>query len=122
MEIAQTRSNGSGCLIFLILGVLALWLLPAMLITDAPAVGDYQHAVEKHGAVVVDEIGNCLLNRGARAIMQHPLSKRLAKICQVDIGRWGIEIDESDGRLVTRFIAGSMFEDVIAYLTKMQYK
>ncbi len=82
-----------------------------------------EHATVKHGsdAVAVQE---CLVKNGTYQIWKNPQNNRLANICHLDDGRFGLFITEETGDPVTAFIKNKMrdFADVVRYLENSGYK
>jgi hypothetical protein len=85
---------------------------------------DAQHAIDRHGIESYQAIQDCLKSNGAMMILRHSINGRVAKVCRVDAGRYGIEIDEPDGTFKTSFIPKwyDTFYKVIQYLEQGRYQ
>ena len=100
-----------------IMSVLIFGLLLAFLIAFSMA-----HAVERHGtdAVIVK---TCQETSGNFETWDNPETNRSANIVCLPDGRFGLEICESDGSMVTCFIKDKMkrIEQVYNYLKNRGY-
>lgn len=74
------------------------------------------HALERHGneAVMVKQ---CLDQNGPLQIWQQP-NGRVAKVCQLDNGQYGILIEDANGNNITAFVKNKSrtLQQVMQYL------
>lgn len=82
------------------------------------------HAVQRHGEQVVESIDQCFNKNGPMAQFQNPTTGRKAEICQMDDGKFALQVREGNtGRIVTKFIKDKMrsFDQVAQYLKNCGY-
>lgn len=80
------------------------------------------HAVERHGADAL-LVRQCMNDRPPIETWFHPSTGRQASICQIDDGRFGIQIEEA-GREVTSFVKEKLrhIDQVRRYLVNRGYQ
>ena len=85
---------------------------------------DVAHAEARHGEGIVDMAEGCIKSRGIIRQMMNPGTQRIAKVCQMEDGRFITEILEDTGDLVTAFIKEKMktIDQVVRYLTNGGYQ
>lgn len=119
----QSRSGGGSLLLLLILfAALAFFALQS-----AVGVVDFteSHGVKKHGISAV-QIRKCLENNGPLRDWVNPVTGRRARVCEVEPGRFGVQILEfKDGawREITAFAKDKMrsLDQVLRYLSNRGY-
>jgi len=125
MLASSTGSYGTGVLMCMLVLVLAI-----MLAVAAPAFGQVlasAHAQEKHGRTAVEQVRNCLSDKGAMQIWQNPDTGRYAFVCKIQPNLFGIQIaiPDADGvwQEITAFIKRKMsrIEQVEKYLENAGY-
>ncbi|RJR10010.1 hypothetical protein C4588_04275 [Candidatus Parcubacteria bacterium] len=98
-------------------------ILIAMLLMGVLLVATHQtqinlslHALDRHGneALMVKQ---CLDQKGPLQVWQQP-NGRIAKICQLDNGKFGILIEDANGNNITAFVKNKSrtLQQVIQYL------
>ena len=82
-----------------------------------------QHAEAKHGTEAV-AVKDCLINRGTYATWVNPTNHRIANVCQLEDGRFGVDITEANSNPVTTFIKNKMneWQQVAQYLRNSGYQ
>ena len=122
-EVALGLALIAGLLLFL-MAYIAPKMAPLLsdITIDAPHVNT--HPVEKHGQAVVDQVDQCFGTRGTIDQMRNPITGRRADICQMENGLYAVEINESNGDNVTKFIKEKLrtLDQVRRYLTNRGYQ
>jgi hypothetical protein len=79
------------------------------------------HAVERHGQGAI-KVRQCLENNGPTEVWQNPDTLREAHICQLDDGKYGIQIQRFE-REITSFVKNKLrtIEQVHKYLDNGGY-
>ena len=83
------------------------------------------HAVQRHGEQVVESIDNCFNKNGTMAQFHNPATNRKAEICQMDDGKFALQVREGGtDKVVTKFIKEKMksFDQVAKYLSNSGYR
>lgn len=108
----QENRNGFPFGLFVILGII---------IALAITVSYNAHAGVKHGDDAW-EVRNCIQKGGTIDIWINPDTNRQAHVCQIENGKFGIQI-QIDGREITSFIKNKMsrLDQVYQYLRNSGY-
>lgn len=124
--MAASRSPIPMLLLVLPAAALFLMLLSALgpgLMAATQSV-DYaiSHAVDRHGNSAV-LVRNCLNDKGAMQVWYNPATGRQARICQLDNGKFGVQILNDKLQEITGFIKDKMtrIDQVTNYLKNAGY-
>lgn len=80
------------------------------------------HAIERHGSDAV-RVRECLDDQGAVQVWLNPATGRSAHICILDVGRYGVQIQNQAGGEITSFIKEKLvrMDQVLKYLANQGY-
>jgi hypothetical protein len=122
LSCSQNASKNSLLIFLFVIGIAGMLIFLNFSQTATLIVSE--HALEKHSydAVVVD---SCLQNgSGYLGEFKRDSDGRILKVCQVDTGKYGIKVQESNGNPVTDFIKEKLrrIDQVLKYVTNRGYK
>ena len=81
------------------------------------------HGEEKHGSAAV-QVRDCLNKTGPVMQWKNPNSRNTARVCQLEDGRYGMQIVNEEGKEITAFVKDKMktIDQVIKYLRNTGYE
>lgn len=99
----------------------AAWLMALIVVAGLVLYAVSQHAIERHGSIAVTIYEQC--QHSSQGSWRRPSDRRVANICQLDDGTWGIRIDSESGAPITSFARqqARTIADVVAYLRAQGY-